>query len=172
MLFDGWADIGRVLLVGPLAYLGVVVLLRASGKRTLAKMNSFDFIVTIALGSVLASILLSKDVALLEGMAALAVLIFGQFVMSFLASRSDRVQRVLKSRPELLYHRGRFLEDTLQRTRVTEEEVRAAARIAGHATLDEVDAVVLETEGTISVLTSSGTISDDIPHVMEPGRKP
>ncbi len=55
MFFDGWDDIYRILIVGVSSYAGIVFLLRISGKRTLAKWNSFDFIVTIALGSVVAS---------------------------------------------------------------------------------------------------------------------
>lgn len=165
MFFDSWSDLGRVLVVGPLAYLGVIVLVRASGKRTLAKMNAFDFLVTIALGSTLATILLSKDVSLVEGLTALAVLIGLQYLMSFLAYRSRRVERLIKARPELLYHRGRFLPEALRRTRVTEEEVRAAARTEGHADLAAIDAVVLETEGSLSVLVDAPGAADAIPGV-------
>lgn len=64
MFFNAWSDIGRVLVVGGLAYAGLVLLLRLTGKRTLSKMNAFDLVVTVALGSTLATILLSKDVAL------------------------------------------------------------------------------------------------------------
>ena len=66
MLFDSWAGVGRTIVVGILAYIALVSLLRVSGKRTLSKMNAFDLVVTVALGSTLATILLSKDVALAE----------------------------------------------------------------------------------------------------------
>ena len=67
MFFDSWAGLLRVLVVGTLAYAALVLLLRVTGKRTLSKMNAFDLIVTVALGSTLATVLLSKDVALAEG---------------------------------------------------------------------------------------------------------
>lgn len=67
MLFSGWENLLRTLVVGVLAYVSLVVFLRISGKRTLSKMNAFDLIVTVALGSTLATVLLSKDVALAEG---------------------------------------------------------------------------------------------------------
>ncbi len=64
MFFDSWAALGRIVVVGVLAYIGLVFLLRVSGKRTLSKMNAFDLVITIALGSTFATVLLSKSVAL------------------------------------------------------------------------------------------------------------
>src|SRR4051794_24742339 len=55
MFFHSWAALGRVLLVGPLAYVALVLLLRVSGKRTLTKLNAFDLVVTVSLGSTLAT---------------------------------------------------------------------------------------------------------------------
>lgn len=162
----------RILLVGPLAYLLVIVLLRVSGKRTLSKMNAFDFIVTIALGSVLASVILDDSISLLEGGTALAVLIFGQFVITFLSSRSKSVMKLVKAQPTLIYHRGEFLSEVLERERVTEEEVLAAARRSGHSSLDSVAAVVLESDGTFSVLTTDrGGSSLTLPNVEGAGRE-
>jgi uncharacterized membrane protein YcaP (DUF421 family) len=70
MFFNGWQSLLRTLVVGVLAYVALMVILRLSGNRTLSKMNAFDFIVTIALGSTLATVLLSSDVALAEGVLA------------------------------------------------------------------------------------------------------
>lgn len=160
MFFAGWEPIGRVLIVGVLAYLGLVTLLRISGKRTLSKMNAFDLVVTVALGSTLATILLSKETALVEGMAALGLLIVLQFVVTWSSMRAKWVSRIVKSEPALLVHRGEFLDGTLHRERVTREEVLAAIRGSGAATIEEVSAVVLETDGSLSVVVSKG----DTPH--------
>ncbi len=65
--FDSWSAMGRTVVVGVLAYLALVLLLRVSGKRTLSKMNAFDLVVTVALGSTLATVLLSTSVALARG---------------------------------------------------------------------------------------------------------
>ena len=73
MFFNGWIGLARVILVGAFAYFGLIILLRISGKRTLSKMNVFDLIVTVALGSTLATVLLSKDIALAEGITAFAL---------------------------------------------------------------------------------------------------
>ena len=71
MFFDDWFGLLRILIVGILAYGALIVLLLASGKRTLSKWNSFDFVVTIALGSTLATVIMSKDVSFTEGIFAL-----------------------------------------------------------------------------------------------------
>ncbi len=152
MFFQGWAGLGRVVVVGALAYVALVLLLRVSGKRTLSKMNAFDLVVTVALGSTLATILLSGDVALAEGLAAFALLVALQFVITWLSVRSETVSRFVKNEPALLLYRGNFLRDALRRERVAEPEVLAALRSQGVAALDEVEAVVLETDGTFSVV--------------------
>ncbi len=170
IFFNSWADIGRVLLVGPLAYLTLLLMLRVSGKRTLSKLNAFDFIVTVALGSVLASTLLSKDVALAESVAALAVLIVGQFIITYLSVRSKRFQDFVKGEPTLLYYKQRFLEAQMRRARVTKEEVRAAVRASGQGSLEQVGAVVLETDGSLSAVgDSESSASGWLANVAEPG---
>lgn len=74
MLFDGFQGLLRVALVALLAYGSLVLVLRFAGKRALSKLNAFDFVVTVALGSTLATVLLSGDVAFLEGFLAFAML--------------------------------------------------------------------------------------------------
>lgn len=152
MLFDNWFGLLRVLVVGSLAYLTLVLLLRTSGKRTLAKMNAFDFVVTVALGSTLATVLLSNSVALAEGILAFCLLAGMQYLITWLSVRSGTVRRLVKSEPSLLFHSGSFLLDTMKRERVTEDEVLAAMRQQGKGSLEEVGAVVLETDGTFSVI--------------------
>ena len=151
MLFDSWAGLGRVVLVGTLAYAALVLLLRISGKRTLTKLNAFDLVVTVALGSTLATVLLSKSVALAEGVLALALLIFLQYVIAWLSVRSSRFQAMIKAEPTLLLHRGRFLDGAMRAQRITREEILAAARASGAADLGELAAVGLEADGSIRI---------------------
>lgn len=151
-LFNGWARPTRAVLLALLAYGALVVLLRASGKRTLSKMNVFDFVFVVALGSSLASTVLSSDVSLAEGVATFAALIALQIVLSWLCVRSERLERFINGEPALILHRGQMLRSAMKRHRVTEEEIRAAARADGFASLEAVEAVVLETDGTFSVV--------------------
>jgi uncharacterized membrane protein YcaP (DUF421 family) len=156
MFFDGWAGIWRTVIIGISAYVVLVFFVRVSGKRTLSKMNAFDLVVTVAIGSTLATILLSPEVALAEGVTALALLVFLQFVITWLSVRSQTVSRLVKSSPRLLYHSGRFIDSALKAERVTREEVLQALRSQGTGSLEEAAAVVLETDGTFSVLQNAG----------------
>jgi uncharacterized membrane protein YcaP (DUF421 family) len=152
MVYDGVSGLVRVLLIGIVAYAALVTFLRISGKRTLSKMNAFDLVVTVALGSTLATVVLSKDVALAEGLVALALLIALQWVVAWGSSRSKRISQLVKSEPRVLYHRGHMIEAALLRERVAHEEIMAAARGSGYGDLSEVETVVLETDGTLSVI--------------------
>lgn len=160
MLFDGWDGIGRVLLVGALAYVLLVLVLRVSGKRTLAKMNAFDLVVTVALGSTLATILLSSTVSLAEGGVGLALLATLQFVVAKLDVHHPVVGRLVKSEPALLLDHGAFCAEVMRRERVTEGEVCQAVRSNGHGSLAGIAAVVLETDGSLSVIASSSLGQD------------
>lgn len=153
MFFDSWSGVVRVLVVGVLAYVALVAWLRITGKRTVSKWNAFDLIVTIALGSTLATVLLSSSVALVEGVVAMGLLIMLQYVITWLSVRSTRVRGLVKDSPTLLLRDGAMCEATMRRQRVTESELLAAVRARGHASLGELAAVVLETDGTFSVLT-------------------
>lgn len=178
MFFDSWFGLLRVLVVGTLAYVALVVLLRVSGKRTLAKLNAFDLIVTVALGSTLATVLLSKSVALAEGLLAFLLLAGLQYFVAWLSVRSPGFSDLVKSEPTLLLHQGRFLEGAMRSQRVTRAEVLAALRGSGAADPAEVGAVVLETDGSLSVLpqapggtsSSLADVSGAVPGTEQPAR--
>lgn len=151
MFFNSWAGMARTALVGILAYAALILFLRVSGKRTLSKMNAFDFVVTVALGSTLATILLSKDTPLAEGLLALALLILLQFIITWLSVRSKSVSRLVKAEPRLLFYQGEFLWSAMKTERVNEGEVLQAMRSQG-MNHNAVEAVVLETDGSFSVV--------------------
>lgn len=155
VFFSSWESLLRTLIVGVLAYAVLVVFLRISGNRTLSKMNAFDLIVTVALGSTLATVLLSKDVALAEGALALALLISLQFVITWLSVRVSWVKQLITGEPLMLLYRGEYLTAALRQARVTKEEVRSAVRSSGVGQLSAVEAVVLETDGSLSVVKRS-----------------
>lgn len=161
MLFHSWYDLLRVLVVGACGYGGLICILRATGKRTLSKMNAFDLVVTISLGSTLASLILNSDVSLSEGLLALALLCGLQYAVAFTSMHSPKFQRLIKAEPTLLFFRGRYQRAMLRKERVTEEEVVAAIRAQGVADLASVAAVVLETDGSFSVIADAANGSAD-----------
>lgn len=155
MLFHGWDDLGRVLVGVLVAYPLLVLILRVSGKRTLATMNAFDLVVTVALGSTLATTLLNSQVALAEGVLALGLLALAQFVVAWTTVRVRTVRSLAKSTPALLVRDGAMQHEVMKRERVTAGEVRQALRSQGIGSVEQVAAVVLETDGSFSVVPRS-----------------
>ena len=155
MWFDSFSDLLRVLLVGSAAYGSLMVVLRVSGKRTLSQLNAFDFVVTVSLGSTLATVLLSADTSLSEGALALALLAGLQFFMAWISTHLPWARPVFTSRPAVLLQHGELLHEALRRNRLSEAEVRQAVRTQGMGDLSDVGAVVLETNGSISVIPVS-----------------
>ncbi|WP_019947754.1 DUF421 domain-containing protein [Hymenobacter aerophilus] len=156
IFFSGWESIFRLLIIGVLAYVGLVLMLRISGKRTLSKMNAFDLIVTVALGSTLASTILNKSVPLVDGLLGLALLIGLQFVITWLSVRFKAVDKLVKAEPSLLVYQGKLLPDAMRRQRITEGEIMAALREKGVDSLDKAAAVVLENDGSLTALKDTG----------------
>ena len=152
MFFDGWEAIVRTLAVGVSGYVALIALLRMSGKRTLSKMNAFDLVVTVALGSTLATMLLARDVSLAQGVVACALLVGLQLAITWSAVRWSWVGALVKAEPRLLLVRGELLRGAMRQERVTEDEVRTAVRAAGLDALADAEAVVLETDGSLSVV--------------------
>jgi uncharacterized membrane protein YcaP (DUF421 family) len=151
MMFESFGGLGRVLIVGAFAYVALVGLLLATGKRTLSKMNAFDLVVTIALGSALSTTMLSKSTPLAEGVLGLALLVLLQFAVTWLAVRWKSFEQLVKSTPTLLVHRGAEIQQAMRRERITSDEIMAAIRASGRTGLDESISVVLETDGSLSV---------------------
>ena len=152
MWFDAWSGIWRTLLVGTAAYVALVVVLRVSGKRTLAKLNAFDLVVTVAIGSTLATILLTSDVSYAEGVTALALLAALQFVAAVISSRWRMGRAIVTSQPTALVVDGCFQDEALRRQRVSADDVRQAIRASGQGDVGQVAAVVLESDGSFSVI--------------------
>ena len=94
-LFPGWDSLLRALVVGVLAYVALVLALRIAGKRTLSKLNAFDLVVTVALGSILATVLLSSEVSLARGILAFALLILLQFMVTWSSVRIPWIRKVV-----------------------------------------------------------------------------
>ncbi|WP_026463954.1 DUF421 domain-containing protein [Adhaeribacter aquaticus] len=152
MLYDNLPQLIKIIVVGSLTYIGLIIILRITGKRTLTQMNAFDFIVTVALGSTLATATLSKDTPLAEGLTGLGLLILLQFLVSWLYVRVPFFSRLIKSEPRLLFYQGEFKSKAMQHERITREELLQAARNQGILSLSQIEAIVLETNGKFSII--------------------
>lgn len=165
-MFGNLDPLLQTVIAGICAYIAVIIILRISGKRTLAKWNSFDFVVTIALGSVLASVLTSNKNAFGKGIIGFALLVFFQYIITWIAVRSSLIQKLIKSEPALLLFRGKMKQDMMKKERIAEGEILAALRANGISAIEDADAVILETDGSFSVITniddSSGSALKDV----------
>lgn len=160
-VFESWRSLAWTGISGMAAYCALILFLRLSGKRTLAKMNAFDLVVTVALGSTLASIVTSDRLPLANGLLALALLITLQYGIAWASLRAGWFRRLVKSDPTLLVYRGSMLEEAMRRSRVGPDEVLSAVRGAGVRRLGEVAAVVLEPDGSFSVVTGEPLAAAD-----------
>jgi len=151
LFFDNWDNLWHIALCAGISYLTLFAFVRISGKRTLAKMNAFDFVVTVTLGSTLSSMILAK-VPILDGAVALVVIIALQYLLAYGASKSRSLEKIINSEPTLLFYNGKFLEDAMTKEVITHEEIIAEIRKYRLERLDDVRAVVMELNGDITVV--------------------
>ena len=157
LFFDNWQSLLRTLIITILAYATMVIMLRGFGKRTLSKMNAFDFVVTVALGSSLATVALNKGVPLANGALAFFVFMSLQFIITWLSVRIKRVKEIITNNPTLLLYKGEVFHHILKKERIAMEEIYVAARKKGIAELKDIDVIVLETTGDITVISKMTT---------------
>lgn len=152
MFYDNLYGLLRVAVIALAAYVTLILVLRAAGKRALAKLNAFDLVVTVALGSTLATVLLSKDIAFAEGALAFAMLAVLQWLVSKASIYSSLARRLTRATPTILMRDGVMIDDALRSERVTRGEVMAAIRGQGIGRTADVAAVVLECDGSLSAI--------------------
>lgn len=140
-----------ILLTAIGTYIAIVLFTRIGGKRSFSKMSSFDFAVTVAIGSMVATTILSKSTSLWEGIAGLAFVYGIQWGMAFLR-RYDVVQKLSDNTPMLLMDGAVILHKNLKKAKVTESDLRSKLREANVLELSQVRAVVFECTGDIAVL--------------------
>lgn len=144
----------------------IILITRISGLRTFAKMSSFDFASTIAIGSILASIVLNTGQSLLKGAIALAGIVAFQSFFSLMVRRSDTFKNLFTNDPVLLMDKGKILYENLKKTNVGEGDLIAKLREANVIHFSEVLAVVLESTGDMSVLHTSEN-KELMPKILE-----
>ena len=154
-LFGGWAGMAGALVEAAVLYPYAVLVLRLAGKTTVGTARIFDFVSTVAMGTMVGSTIISQSIALTTGLAGLTALVALQWAVAYASSRSALFYRITTNTPRLLYDGSRFLDRNLSDERMTREDVLAKIREGGHPTLASVAAVVLETTGNVAVIGSS-----------------
>lgn len=157
-----WTAIGGVIVTMTCVYAAVIMATRIVGLRSFAKMSSFDFAMTVALGTLVASTAIVRDPPLLQGLTGVALLYLLQFLVARLRIRFERFAGWIDNSPVLLVENGHTLDANLRRVRVTHEELRSAVRAARLSSMSHVAAAVMETTGDISIIPGPGPVDPDL----------
>jgi uncharacterized membrane protein YcaP (DUF421 family) len=177
MFFHSWAAVGRAVIVSASVFVLIVAMLRLVGQQALAKMSGFDVVFTVTIGSVVATVAVTRDITVSEAVAVLATLLLLQEVTRKLQSRYLVIHHLVREAPRVLVWDGQLLEDRLRETSVSADEIRAAVRKAGLRSLADARVVVLENDGEWSVVPKGSTTSDEsaflgLPIPGRPGNSP
>ncbi|NHF61028.1 DUF421 domain-containing protein [Flavobacteriaceae bacterium TP-CH-4] len=132
-------------------YVATVIFTRVAGKRSFSKMSSFDFAMTVALGSVIATTVVSKSVTLVHGIVGLFIIYLLQMIAAHLR-RYKWFNSITDNVPLMLMDGETILYENLKKSKVTEADLRSKLREANVLRLSEVKAVIFESTGDISVL--------------------
>lgn len=154
--------LGWIVLDAFLMLAAVIFVVRLAGLRSFAKMSSFDFAVTVACGSILASIVLTQGTSFVHGLVALAALLLAQVLVALGRMFVPPFKRAVDNTPLLLMDGPNVLDDNLRAGRVTRDDLVAKLREANVLDFQDVRAVVLETTGDMSVLHGKGTLAPDV----------
>lgn len=157
-LFNGWKPLAHIAVTGLIGYAALILFLRLAGKRTLSRMNAYDMVMTMALGSVLTKAMLTPDQSIAETVFAIALLILFQYVVSFAAFRWQWAAVLAAPSPTVLFHDGHFLQAALKKERVRQSEVEDTVKEKGLEGMNLVDTVILAANGEISVLVKTDRV--------------
>lgn len=154
LITTSWETVIKIIGSGVGIYIAVIALTRISGKRSFSKMSSFDFAMTVAVGSIIASTLISSSVNLIEGAIGLTTVYILQMLVAW-ARKKTSIEKWVDNTPLLLMNGSTILAANLDKAQVTESDLRSKLREANVTKLSQVKAVVFETTGDISVLHKS-----------------
>jgi len=149
-----------IILNSVIIFIVILVITRMAGLRTFAKMSPIDFASTIAIGSILATTILSSKTSLLNGAFALGTIVFLQIAYGRLMKNFPAFHKLASNKPIFLVRNGTILRENLDRSGVSIEDLMAKLREANALKLSNVKAVVFETTGDVSVL--HGEESEDV----------
>lgn len=143
-----------IILSTVVVYSAILLYTRLAGLRSFSKISAADFAMTVAIGSLFASTISSRDPALLNGLLALGCLYTGQWALARVRRSADWTRRIIDNRPLLLVAHGEFIEENLQKANITRADMFAKFREANATDYQEIIAAVFETTGDISVVTA------------------
>ena len=170
--WDGWEPIIHTLITVTFGYLALLVLLRVTGPRTTAAMTPLDLIMAVTIGSAFGRTVTAVDVPLAQTLLTMVLLVALCWVLAWVRRRSPKVRRFVDSQPVLVYYHGDFQARTMRKHQLVEDDIHTAARQSGHGSMDEVEAVILQQDGSLGLITSGnfGSGQTVLPYTGDPER--
>lgn len=152
-LGSGWPTIASVATATAVMYLASLTALRFAGRRTVARMSAFDFVVTLAIGSIIATTVVNPSTPLVNGLTAVVVLLILQMTVGALRQRNATIRRLVDFRPVVVYENENLdLPTSPLSAQPTKEEIESKLRGHGLTEWEPVDKIVLEPDGKVSVI--------------------
>jgi uncharacterized membrane protein YcaP (DUF421 family) len=136
-------------------YLFIILALRLFGKKELTQLSVFDLVFILLISNSVQNAMVGPDSSLLGGLIAAATLFILNSLLKSLAYRLPRINRLLQGHPVMLIHKGEILTGNLAKEKISLEELHTALREHGVEDPGQVDLAVLETDGSISVMSDS-----------------
>ena len=169
--YDSWQDLLQIAITVPIIYLFIIVAVRVVGKRSTSQMNNFDWIVTVAIGSIAGAGIMRKGSAITETILAISLLLLLQWLLTTAVRKNKSLQQLVKARPTLLVHDGEFIEKSMRHERITRGEVLSALRVSGLTEISQAKWVILEPDASMSVIPMSNdtATAEHLEEVETPG---
>jgi len=164
VFIDGVNPLWNIFVSSVGLYFSLIIFIRISGKRSTSQMNNFDWLVTVALGSIVASGIVIENVSLSESLFAVVLLLMLQFFVTRTVFGSRLVSRIVKAEPRVLMKDGEFLREAMKAERVTEDEILSAVRSHGLLSLQEIQYVILETNASFSIISRDAAEAQETRH--------
>ena len=144
-----WWDL---IIRGVVVYAFLLILLRITGKRQVGQLAPFDLVLLLVLSNAVQNSMNGGDNSLVGGLISAATLIALNHTIGYLTFRNKKLEAVVEGRPQLVIHDGKVFEDVMARSQLTHHELNAALRQSGYASPEQVQAAILENNGTITVM--------------------
>lgn len=159
LFFDNIDKLVRIVITAVMVYVLIVLVTKISGKRSTSQLNNFDWIVTVMIGSLGASIILLEEIPFVEGGSAIVVLYVLQFLVTKYASISPPFSSVILSEPRIVFYQGQYLSEAMRAERLTQQELESAMRAEGIRNLNEIEAIVFESDATLTIITKNAKVA-------------
>lgn len=141
-------------------YVFLILFTRIVGLRSFSKLSSYDLAMTVGIGSILASTVLSKSTSLLQGVFAIGILFMLQALLSIARRRFKPFKDIIDNQPIILMANGEFLWDNLKEAKLSTSDIKQILRKNGVKSKSEIFAVIMETTADISVIKTSDASPD------------